>query len=63
MDLLAVPRRNLGGSLRHKPGRSSEIWMRSLEVFQGSRDCGQGLRGHLQVGGAFGKSGPLDRDH
>jgi hypothetical protein len=61
-DLLAVPRHNLGESLRHKPGRSFGIWMRSPKVFQGRRDCGQGLRAHLQVGGASRRSGPLDRD-
>jgi hypothetical protein len=36
--------------------------MRSPEVFQGRRDCGSGLRAHLQVGGASDRSGPLDRD-
>jgi hypothetical protein len=39
-DLLAVPHRDLGRSLRHKPDRSSAIWIRLSEVFQGRRDCG-----------------------
>jgi hypothetical protein len=39
-DLLAVPRRDLGRSLRHKPGRSSGIWIRLSEVFQSRRICG-----------------------
>jgi hypothetical protein len=40
MDLLMAPHRDLGRSLRHKPGWSSGVWMRSSEVFQGRRDCG-----------------------
>jgi hypothetical protein len=29
-----------GRNLRHKPVRSSGVWMRSSEVFQGRRGCG-----------------------
>jgi hypothetical protein len=33
-------RRDLKKGLPRKPGRSSAIWIRSSEVFQGLRDCG-----------------------
>jgi hypothetical protein len=39
-DLLAVSCHDLGRSLRHKPGGSSVIWMRSPEVFLGCPGCG-----------------------
>jgi hypothetical protein len=49
----------LGRSLFLKHGRSSVIWIRLSKVFQGHRDCESGLRSHLQVGRASGRSGPL----
>jgi hypothetical protein len=38
--LLAASSRDLRKGLPHKPGRSSAIRMRLLEVFKGCQDCG-----------------------